>query len=171
MSIHSLKPLLMHPRALTTTDTTSTFFSDQSLFWSLFKFWYFSIFLISFSRILKSPGTATSMMMHDFVFLSIKIKLGVLASITLSHWIFISQINLTSSCSTAPSGQCLYHVSFLSRLCFLHSFQWTNFVTVSCLLLRCSSFLHSHIISYTVSPVLQYSTQWISDVLTLLFFL
>ena len=30
--------------------------------------------------------------------------------------IFISQINLTSSASTAPSGQCSNHFSFLSRL-------------------------------------------------------
>ena len=101
--IHQLKPLLMHPRAPTTTDTTSTFFSDQSLFSSLFKFWYFSIFSISFSRILQSPGIATSMMTHDFAFLSTKIKSGLLASITLSHWIFISQINLTSSSSTAAT--------------------------------------------------------------------
>ena len=122
VSIHPLKPLLMHPRAPTTTGTTSTFFSDQSLFSSLFKFWYFSIFSISFSRILQSPGIATSMMTHDFAFLSTKIKSGLLASITLSHWIFISQINLTSSSSTAPSGQCSYHFSFLSRLCFSHNF-------------------------------------------------
>ena len=38
VSIHPLKPLLMHPRAPTTIGTTSTFFSDQSLFSSLFKF-------------------------------------------------------------------------------------------------------------------------------------
>ena len=38
VSIHPLKPLLMHPRAPTTTGTTSTFFRDQSLFSSLFKF-------------------------------------------------------------------------------------------------------------------------------------
>ena len=65
--IHPLKPLLMHPKAPITTGTTSTFFSDQNLFSSLFKFWYFSIFSISFSRILQSPGIATSMMTHDFV--------------------------------------------------------------------------------------------------------
>ena len=38
VSIHLLKLLLMHPRAPTTTSATSTFFSDQSLFSSLFKF-------------------------------------------------------------------------------------------------------------------------------------
>ena len=134
VSIYPLKPLLMHPRAAATTGTTSTFSSDQSLFSFLFKF-YFSIFSISFSRILQSPGIATSMMTHDFAFLSTKIKSGLLASITLSHWIFISQINLKSSSSTAPSGQCSYHFSFLSRLYFSHNFQWTNFATVSCLLL------------------------------------
>ena len=111
-----LKPLLMHPRAPTTTGTTSL-----------------SFFLISFSSTLPSPGIATLMMMHDFAFLSTKIRLGFLTSIT-SHWIFISQINLTSPSSTTPSGQCSYHLSFLSRLCLLHNFQWTNFATVSCLL-------------------------------------
>ena len=35
VSIHPLKPLLMHSRAPTTTGTTSTFFRDQSLFSSL----------------------------------------------------------------------------------------------------------------------------------------
>ena len=87
VSIHALKPLLMHPRAPTSAGTTSTFFSDQSLFssLSLFKFYCFSIFLVSFSCILQSSGIATSMMVHDFAFLSTKIKLGLLASITLSH--------------------------------------------------------------------------------------
>ena len=84
----------------TTTGTTSTFFNDQRLFSSLFKFWYFSIFAIPFSSILQSPGIATLMMTHDFTFLSTKIKLGLLASITLSHWIIISHINLTLSSST-----------------------------------------------------------------------
>ena len=70
VSIHPLKPLLMHPRAPTTTDTTSTFFSHQSLFGSLLKFWYFLMFSVSFPCILQSPGIATSMMTHDFTFLS-----------------------------------------------------------------------------------------------------
>ena len=61
------------------------------------------------------------MMTHDF--LSTKIKSGLLTSITLYHWIFISQINLTSSSSTAHSVQCWYHFSFLSRFCFSHNFQ------------------------------------------------
>ena len=57
---------------------------------------------------------------------------------------FISHINLTSSSSTAPSGQCSHNFSFLSKLCFLHNFQWTNFATASCLLLfsRCASLLY-----------------------------
>ena len=70
VSIHPLKPLLMHPRAPTTTCTTSTFFSHQSLFGSLLKFWYFLMFSISFLCIIQSPGIATSMMTHDFTFLS-----------------------------------------------------------------------------------------------------
>ena len=38
VSIHPLKPLLIHPRAPKTTSTIPNFFSDQSLFSSLFKF-------------------------------------------------------------------------------------------------------------------------------------
>ena len=158
VSIHPLKSLLMHPRTPTTTGTASAFFSDQSLFSSFFKFWYFSIFSISLSCILQSRGIATSMMTHNFAFLSTKIKSGLLASTTLSHWIFISHINPTSWSSTTPSGQCSYHLSFLSRLCFSHNFQWTNFATVTCLLLylRWASFLYSHIICCTVSPLSPY---------------
>ena len=172
VSIHPLKPLLMHPRAPTTTGTTSTFFSDQSLFSSLFKFWYFSIFSIYFSRIIQSPGIATLMITHNFAFLSTKIKSGLLASITLSHWISISQINLTSSSSRTPSGQCLYHFSFLSRSFFSHNFQWTIFATGTCPLLysHYASFLHSHICCRvsTLSPHILHNG--FSDVLSVLFF-
>ena len=87
VSIHPLKPLLMRPRALGTTSKASIFFTDQSIFNSLLKFWYFSIFSIYYSHILQSPGIGTSMMTHDFFFLSTKIKSGLFASITLSHWI------------------------------------------------------------------------------------
>ena len=118
----------IHP--LKSTGATSTFFSDQNFFSSLFKFWYFSIFLISFSRILQSPGIAKSMMTHNFAFLSTKIKSGLFASITLSHWIFISLINLISSSSTTPSEQCSYHFSFLSRLYFSHNFQWIIIIII-----------------------------------------
>ena len=60
-------------------------------------------------------------MTHDFAFLSTKIKSGLLASITLSHWTFISQINLTSSSSTTLSGPCSYHFSFLLFSLFFSS--------------------------------------------------
>ena len=123
VSIDPLKPLLILSRA----PTTSSFFSDQSLLTSLCNFWYFSIFSISFSHILQSPGIATSVMTHYLVFLSTKIKLGFLASMTLPNRIFISQIYLTSSSSTTPEGQCSCHFSFLSSLCFSHNFQWNNF--------------------------------------------
>ena len=107
VSIHPLKSLPMHSRAPTTSGTTSAFVSDQNLFSSLFKFWYFSIFSISFSCILQSPGIATLMMAHDFAFLSTKIKSSLLASITVPCLLFYS---------------------------------------------RCASFLHSHIICFTVFP-------------------
>ena len=44
VSIHPLKPLLVLPRTPKTAGKTSTFFSNQSLFSSLFKFWYFKSF-------------------------------------------------------------------------------------------------------------------------------
>ena len=94
VSTHPLKPLLMHPSAPATTGTTSTFFSNQSLFSSLFKFWYFSIFSISFSRILQSPGIVTSMMTHDFAFLSTKIKSVLLASSTYCYFSLHFEITL-----------------------------------------------------------------------------
>ena len=128
---------------------------------------------ISISRILQPPSIATSMMKHDFAFLSTKVKSGLLASITLAHWVFISQINLTLSSFTAYSGKCSYHFSFLSRLCFLHNFQWTNFATASFILLysRCASFLHSHIICCTVSPFsLHILHNGFPDVLSIFFF-
>ena len=163
VSIHPLKPFLMHTQSSYNHWYNLNLFSDEDLFSSLFKFWYFSIFSISFSRILQSPGIATSMMTHDFVLVSTKVKSSLLASTTLSHWIFISQINLKSSFSTTPSGPCSYHFSFLSRLCFSHNFQWTNFATASCLLLcsRCASFFHSHIICCSLSPFTTHFTQWI----------
>ena len=58
------------------------------------------MFSISLTQILQSPGMAISMMTCDFAFFSTKIKPDLLASITLSHWIFISQINFTLSYST-----------------------------------------------------------------------
>ena len=44
---------------------------------------------------------------NDLLLISTNLTmLGLLASVTLSHWIFISQIHLTSSSSTTPPGQC-----------------------------------------------------------------
>ena len=102
------------------------------LFFNLFGFFLMYSTIIWYSNI--NDGAWFCLFVHQ-------IKLGLLASITLSHWIFISQINLTSSSSVALSGQChLYHFSFLSRLCFLCNFQWTNFATVSCLCHAFSSY-------------------------------
>ena len=176
VSIHPLKPLLLDPRA---PATASTFFSDQILFSSLFKFCLFNYqfnlfhFFLMYLIITWYSNIDNEAWFRLSIILPTKIKSGLLASIALSHWIFISQINLTSSSSTAPSGQCSYYFPFLSRLCFWHNFQWTNFATVSCLLLysRCASFLHSHFICCTVSPLTPHILHnGFSYVLSILFF-
>ena len=161
MSIYPLKPLLMHPRAPTTTGITSTLFSDQSLFSSQFKFWHFSIFSISFLRILQSPGVTTSMMTHDFAFLSTKIKSSLLASIR-SHWIFISQIYLTSSSSTLLQGNArttsLFFQGYASRtisngtiLQLCHVFSYTHAALVFYIhILYAAQFLPFHLTFYTI---------------------
>ena len=126
MSIHSLKPLLMHPRAPATTDKPQPFsltkvFSALSSNSDIFQYFRFLSY-VSYNQF------------FHFAFLSTKVKSVLLALITLPHWIFISQINLTSSSSTAPSGQCSYHFSF--KVILLAQFPMDQFFsTVSCLLL------------------------------------
>ena len=91
MSIHPLKPLVMHPKAPTTTVQPQPFSATKAFsalpsnsdIFQYFRFFFF------FSRILQSPGIATSMMTHDFAFLSTKIKSDLLASITITLDIYI----------------------------------------------------------------------------------
>ena len=105
------------PRASITTGTISTFLSFHNLLISFFKSWYFSTF--SFSSTLTSAGIAISIVIPFCSFLSITIRSGCLASIRLSHWIFMSHSTLTSSFSTAPSEACSYHFSLCSNPFFL----------------------------------------------------
>ena len=97
------------PRAPITTGTISTFLN------LLFNSWYFSTFSFSFSSTLTSPGTAISIIIPLCSFLSITIRPGRLASIRLSHWIFMSHSTLISSFSTAPSRACSYHFSLCAN--------------------------------------------------------
>ena len=73
------------PRAPITTGTISTFLNFHNLVTSLFKSWYFSTFSFSFSSTLTSAGTAISIIIPFCSFLSITIRSGRLAYITLSH--------------------------------------------------------------------------------------
>ena len=95
------------PRTPITKGTISTFFSVHNLLF--FKSWYF--FNFYFSSTLTSAGTATSIIIPFCSFFSITIRSGRLASIRLSHWIFMSHSTLISSFSPAPSGACSYHFS------------------------------------------------------------
>ena len=69
------------------------------------------------------------MMTHDFTILSTKIKSGLLASITLSHWIFISQILLQSNACTASlffHGHASWTISNGPILQLCHVFSYTH---------------------------------------------
>ena len=107
------------PRAPVTTGKISTFLNFHNLLISFFKSWYFSTFSFSFPSTLTSAGTAISIIIPFYYFLSITIRPGRLASIRLSHWIFMSRSALISLFSTAPSGACSYHFSLCSNLFFL----------------------------------------------------
>ena len=111
------------PRAPFTTGTISTFLNFYNLLISFFKSWYFSTFSFSLSSSLTSAGTAISIIIPFCSFLSITIRSGHLASIILSHWIFMSHSTLISSFSTAPSGACSYHFSLCPNPFFLQIFQ------------------------------------------------
>ena len=107
------------PRTPITTGTISTFLNFHHLLISFFKSWYFSNFSVSFSSTLTSAGTAISVIIPFCSFLSITIRSGCLASIRLSHWIFMSHSTLISSFSTALSATCSCHFSLCSNLFFL----------------------------------------------------
>ena len=111
------------PRTPITTATISTFLNFHNLLISFFKFWYFSTFSFSFSSTLTSAGTAISIIIPFCSFLSITIRSGRLASIRLSHWIFMSHSTLISSFSTVHSGACSYHFLLCSNPFFLQTSQ------------------------------------------------
>ena len=142
------------PRAPITTRTISAFLNFHNLLISFFKSWYFSTFSFSFSSTLTSAGTAISIIIPFYSFLSITIRPGRLASIRLSHWIFMSRSALISLFSTAPSGACSYHFSLCCNLFFLQISQWTFFATLSCRLLYSfwANFLHLLVMCCTLSP-------------------
>ena len=109
-SIHPSNSFVTIPRAPITTRTTSTIFSLYNIPISLFQSWCFSTCSFSFSPTLTFAGTAVSMIILFRSFLSIKIMSGLLASITLSHWLLICHDIFTSSFSTALSRTCTHTV-------------------------------------------------------------
>ena len=105
-SIHLSNSFVTIPRAPITTRTTSTIFSLYNIPISFLQSWYFSTFSFSFSPSLTLAGTAVLMIILFRSFLSIKIMSGLLASITLSHWLLTCHDIFTSSFSTALSRTC-----------------------------------------------------------------
>ena len=145
-------------------------------FWiSLFKSWYLSTFSFSFGSIRVSYGIAKSMMMQLFSFFIIKIKSGLLASITWSVWIVKSQSStLQVSFPTTLSGSRLYHFSLAYILNFLQISQWILLPTQSCLCLNLfwAILLHSLmrwlIVSSVLTHILHLLSSWVLSILALM---
>ena len=99
-------------------------FSISTIFWSLFSNpGTFPIFTFLVLLLLHQLGEQYQQLSPFVFFLSITIRSGCLASIRLSHWIFMSHSTLISSFSTAPSGTSSYHFSLCSYSFFLQIFQ------------------------------------------------
>ena len=105
------------PRASINIGTISAFLNVHNLLISYSNPGTFPLF--SFSSTLASAGTEISIIISFCSFLSITIWSGCLASIRLSHWIFMPHSTLISSFSTTPSGACSHHFSLCSNSFFL----------------------------------------------------
>ena len=92
-------------RAPMTRGTVSKFLSFHNLLISFFQILVLFHFFFSFSSTLTSAGTISIIIPFCSFFL-ITIRSGHLASIRLSHWIFMSDSTLISIFSTAPSRAC-----------------------------------------------------------------
>ena len=166
MSIHLLKPLLMHPPELLQPLVQSLFFSATKafkLYLQVLIFFNLFGFFLSYSTI-----TWNSNINDDTWFRRV--------SLPIKHY----------RIEYLYPGLVLHHhlprllrgnvrpTSLFCLGCFSHNFQWTNFATASFLLLysRCAGFLHSHVICCRVSPfsphILHYG---FFDVLSVLFFI
>ena len=94
----------------------TSIFMFYSLFSSLAKSYYFSIFSISLMCTFVSYGTAKSTIWYDFFTLSMMITSGRLGSITWSVWILSSHGILHFAFSVTGFGSCSYHF-FLTYYC------------------------------------------------------
>ena len=142
-SIHLSNPLVTLPRVHITTGTTSIILSSHNLPIFLFKSWYFSTFSLSFPPTLHQRVQQCRWLSPFAFFLSITIMLGLLASITLSHWTLISHKTFTSSFSITPSG--VVHTTFP------YSPTHSSFKNPGEL-----SLLHCHFVSYIPSELISH---------------
>ena len=99
---------------------------------SIAKSLYFSSFSSSFFTTLVSSGTATSMILHPSIILSIRIRSGLLASIVLPVYTLKSHNSLMCSFSITGSALWSYHFSVWGRPYFLHRAQCIVVATLSC---------------------------------------
>ena len=115
------------PSALMTMGTVSALFF-HILPITIAKSLYFSFFSSSFFTTLGSPGTATSMILHSSIILSIRIRSGLPASIVLSHmedqvgnvchncYLSLRQISQIRPYLTEEATATLVHALIISKL-------------------------------------------------------
>ena len=151
-------PLVIVPNATISIGTIVTFMF-HSFFNSLTRSRYLSFFLLSFRFILWSAGTAKSIILQILLLLLIIMRSGLLAGIRWSVCILKSHRSLCESFSWTGAGLRIYHLFVWSKWNFLHSSQWTNLPTQSCLALYsfCANLLHSLIMWLIVSSLSPHS--------------
>ena len=151
-------PLVTVPKAPITIDIIVTFLFHSFLLFPS-KVQVLILFLLSFSFILWSPGTAKSTILQVLFFLLITIRSGLLAEIRGSFCMSKSHSSLCVSFSRKTTLFCIYHLFVWSNLNFLHISQWITLPTKSCLVLysSCASSLYSLIVWLMVSSLLPHS--------------
>ena len=153
-------PLVTVPKTQITIGIIVTFMF-HSVFNSLARSMYLSLFSHSFSFILWSAGTAKLTILQIFFFflLLIIIRSGLLAEIRWSICMSKSHRNLCVSFSRTGAGLCVCHLLAWSNLNFLHISMWITLPTQSCLALYslCANLLHSLIMWLMVSSLSPHS--------------
>ena len=171
-------PLVTFPNAPITIGIIVTCMF-HSVFNSLARSRYLSLFSNSFSFILWSARRAKSTILQVLFFfflllLLIMIKSGLLAEIRWSVRILKSHRSLCVAFSRTGAGLCIYHLLVWSNLNFLHISQWITLPTQSSLALysRCANLLHSLIIWLMVSSLSPHSLHllfcWVLSILALI---
>ena len=142
-------------------------FMFYSLFNSLTRSRFLSLFSHSFRMILWSTGTAKSTILQILFFLLIIIRSGLLAGIRWSVCMLKSHRSLCVSFSRTGAGLCIYHLLVWLNLNFLHISQWITLPTQSC-----ANLLHSLIMWLMVSSLSPHSLHllfcWVLSILALI---